>query len=109
MAPASWSTSIAHPRIVRITGLRSLVISIEITPDTANLYVRHSFPLLTQCWDSQRRELKLWSAISARELPASGYALEVNGKLKAAFSIRDGATVVEEAVKTFPNASGSNL
>jgi hypothetical protein len=26
----------------------------------------------------------------ARELPASGYALEVNGKLKAAFAIRDG-------------------
>jgi hypothetical protein len=28
----------------------------------------------------------------ARELPASGCALEVNGKLKAAFAIRDGAT-----------------
>jgi hypothetical protein len=28
----------------------------------------------------------------ARELPASGYALEVNGKLKAASAIRDGAT-----------------
>jgi hypothetical protein len=44
-----------------------------------------------------------------RELPASGYALEVNGKLKAAFAIRDRARTVEEAVKTFPNASGSNL
>jgi len=42
-------------------------------------------------------------------MPATGYALEVNGKLKAAFAIRDGATAVEEAVKTFPNASGSNL
>ncbi|MGY3591427.1 hypothetical protein ACVIGB_008994 [Bradyrhizobium sp. USDA 4341] len=51
MAPASWSTSIAHPRIVRIAGLRSLVISIGIAPDTANRFVRHSFRLLTQGWD----------------------------------------------------------
>jgi hypothetical protein len=27
----------------------------------------------------------------ARGLPASGYAIEANGKLKAAFAIRDGA------------------
>jgi hypothetical protein len=47
--------------------------------------------------------------VRARELPASGYALEVTGKLKAAFAIRGGATAVEEAVKTFLNASGSNL
>jgi hypothetical protein len=33
MAPASWSTSIAHPRIVRIAGLRSLVISMEMAPE----------------------------------------------------------------------------
>jgi hypothetical protein len=32
MAPASWSTEIAHPRIVRIVGRRSLVISIGIAP-----------------------------------------------------------------------------
>jgi hypothetical protein len=65
--------------------------------------------LLTQGWDSQWRELKVWSPIRGREMPATGYALEVNRKLKAAFAIRDGATAVEEAVKTFPNASGSNL
>jgi hypothetical protein len=29
MAPASWSTSIAHPRIVRVAG-RSRVISMAI-------------------------------------------------------------------------------
>ncbi|QHO75550.1 hypothetical protein ACH79_25810 [Bradyrhizobium sp. CCBAU 051011] len=38
----------------------------------------------------------------ARELPASGHALGVASRLKAAFAIRDGATAVEEAVKTFP-------
>jgi hypothetical protein len=43
MAPASWSTPIAHPRIVRIAGLCSRVISIEIAPDTANRFLRHSF------------------------------------------------------------------
>jgi len=44
----------------------------------------------------------------ARELPASGYALEVNSRPKAAFAFRDSATAVEEAVKA-PNASDSNL
>jgi hypothetical protein len=43
----------------------------------------------------------------ARELPASGYALEVDGKLKASFAIRDAPR--QEAVKAFLNASGSNL
>jgi hypothetical protein len=33
MAPASWSTAIAHPRIVCIAGLPSLVISMEIAPE----------------------------------------------------------------------------
>ncbi|MHC2257123.1 hypothetical protein ACVILK_006815 [Bradyrhizobium embrapense] len=34
----------AHPRSVRIGGLRSLVVSIEMAPDTTNRCVRHSFP-----------------------------------------------------------------
>jgi hypothetical protein len=71
MAPASWSTSIAHPRIVRIAGLRSLIISIGIAPDTANRFVRDSFRLLTHGWDSQWRELKVWRD-TARELTATG-------------------------------------
>jgi hypothetical protein len=49
----------------------------------------HSFRLLTQCWDSKRRELKLWVAIRARELPASGYALEVHIRLKAEFATQE--------------------
>jgi len=32
MAPASTSTILAHPSIVRNEGRRSLVISIEVTP-----------------------------------------------------------------------------
>jgi hypothetical protein len=68
------------------------------------------FRLLAQGWDSQRREFKLWSAIRARELPASGCALEVHSRLKAEFATRDGATAGEEELKKrFPNASGSNL
>ncbi|MET4800299.1 hypothetical protein [Bradyrhizobium sp. LB11.1] len=89
--------------MVRIAGLRSLVISIEITPDTANRFVRRSFRLLTHGWDSQSRELKIWSD-TARELSASGCALEVNGKLKAAFAIRDGAAA--RSCEHFLNASG---
>jgi hypothetical protein len=54
------------------------------------------------------REIKVWCAMRARELPASGYALEVNSRPKAAFAFRDSATAVEEAVKA-PNASDSNL
>jgi hypothetical protein len=33
-----------------------------MAPDTANRFVRHSFRLLTHGWDSQWRELKVWSA-----------------------------------------------
>ena len=62
---------------------------------------RHSFRLLTQCWNSQRRELKLWSAIHARELPASGCAFEVHSRLKAEFATRDGATA-GDLKKRFP-------
>ena len=37
------------------------------------------------------------------ELPASGYALEVDGRLKAEFATRDGAkTGAEELKKRFP-------
>jgi hypothetical protein len=40
---------------------------------------------------------------AARELPASGYALEVDGRLKAEFSTRDGARAgAEELKKRFP-------
>ena len=39
----------------------------------------------------------------SRELPASGYALEVDGRLKAEFATRDGAkTGAEELKKRFP-------
>src|SRR5882757_11362582 len=61
----------------------------------------HSFRLLTQCWDSQRREFKFWSAIRARELPASGYAREVHSRPKAEFATRDGATA-GDLKKCFP-------
>ena len=38
-----------------------------------------------------------------RELPASGYALEVDGRLKAEFTTRDGARAGgEELKKRFP-------
>ena len=40
---------------------------------------------------------------AARELPASGYALEVDGRLKAEFSTRDGARAgAVELKKRFP-------
>ena len=40
---------------------------------------------------------------AARDLPASGYALEVDGQFKAEFATRDGAkTGAEELKKRFP-------
>lgn len=40
---------------------------------------------------------------AARELPASGYALEVDGRLKAEFATKDGAkTGAEELKRRFP-------
>lgn len=40
---------------------------------------------------------------AARELPASGYALEVDGRLKAEFATKDGAkSGAEELKKRFP-------
>jgi hypothetical protein len=40
---------------------------------------------------------------TAHELPASGYALEVDGRLKAEFATRDGAKAgAEELKKRFP-------
>jgi hypothetical protein len=39
----------------------------------------------------------------ARDLPASGYALEVDGRFKAEFATRDGAQAgAEELKKRFP-------
>lgn len=41
--------------------------------------------------------------VAAAHLPASGYALEVDGRLKAEFATRDGAkTGAEELKKRFP-------
>jgi hypothetical protein len=40
---------------------------------------------------------------ATRELPATGYALEVDGRFKAEFATRDGAkTGAEELKKRFP-------
>jgi hypothetical protein len=40
---------------------------------------------------------------AARDLPDSGYALEVDGRLKAEFATRDGAQIgAEELKKRFP-------
>ena len=40
---------------------------------------------------------------AARELPASGYALEIDGRLKTEFATREGARVgAEELKKRFP-------
>jgi len=40
---------------------------------------------------------------AARELPTAGYAIEVDGRLKAEFKTRDGArTGAEELKKRFP-------
>ena len=40
---------------------------------------------------------------AARELPTSGYALEVDGRLKTEFTTRDGAQAgAEELKKRFP-------
>ncbi|WP_219340697.1 hypothetical protein, partial [Escherichia fergusonii] len=68
------STSIAHPRIVRIAVLRSRVISMEMAPDTANRFLRHSFRLLAHGWDSQWRELKV-CCDTAREPARKSIAL----------------------------------
>ncbi len=44
---------------------------------------------------------------AARELPALGYALEVDGRLKAEFATRDGAKAgAEELKKRFPMLRG---
>jgi hypothetical protein len=41
--------------------------------------------------------------VVARDVPASGYALEVDGRLKAEFATRDGAKAgAEELKKRFP-------
>lgn len=41
--------------------------------------------------------------VANRELPATGYALEVDGRLKAEFSTQDGARAgAEELKKRFP-------
>ena len=41
--------------------------------------------------------------LAARELPASGYALEVDGRLKAEFATKDGARAgAEELKRRFP-------
>lgn len=41
--------------------------------------------------------------VPTRELPASGYAIEVDGRLKAEFTTEDGArTGAEELKKRFP-------
>jgi hypothetical protein len=46
----------------------------------------------------------------SHELPASGYALEVDGRLKAEFATRDGAkTGAEELKKRFSHAPDQNL
>ena len=51
--------------------------------------------------DQPMRRIKMVAA--ARELPASGYALEVDGRLKAEFATRDGAKAsAEELKKRFP-------
>jgi hypothetical protein len=39
---------------------------------------------------------------AARELPTSGYALEVDGRLKAEFTTKDGARAGAEELKRFP-------
>ena len=39
---------------------------------------------------------------ATRELPASGYALEVDGRLKAEFATRDGARAGGRSKKRFP-------
>jgi hypothetical protein len=40
---------------------------------------------------------------ASRELPASGYALEIDGRLKAEFTTKDGARAgAEELKKRFP-------
>ena len=49
-----------------------------------------------------QREKKRMVA-TARELPASGYALEVDGRMKTEFQTRDGARAgAEELKKRFP-------
>ena len=52
--------------------------------------------------DAGQQPLAKMVAVS-RELPASGYALEIDGRLKAEFATRDGAkTGAEELKKRFP-------
>jgi hypothetical protein len=46
---------------------------------------------------------------AARELPALGYALEVDGRLKAEFATRDGAKAGAEELKALSHASGQSL
>jgi hypothetical protein len=48
--------------------------------------------------------------MAAREFPASGYALEVDGRLKAEFATRDGAkTGAEELKKRFPMLKSESM
>jgi hypothetical protein len=47
---------------------------------------------------------------AARELPASGFALEVDGRFKAEFATKDGARAgAEELKKRFSHASSEDL
>jgi hypothetical protein len=45
LAPASWSTWMAQPRNFRIAGLRSFVVSIQITLDTTTVHVPSFAPV----------------------------------------------------------------
>jgi hypothetical protein len=46
----------------------------------------------------------------ARELPASGYAREVDGRLKAEFATKDGAKMgAEELKKRFPCSESESM
>jgi hypothetical protein len=72
------------------------------------LFVQHDFTgasgathakISVDCFNTRRNEM----VAAARELPASGYALEVDGRLKTEFVTRDGARAgAEELKKRFP-------
>src|SRR5947208_15314745 len=63
------------------------------------VWANHANPSISTTSLHKRNEM----VAATRELPASGYALEVDGRLKAEFATKDGAkTGAEELKKRFP-------
>ncbi|MFG3598253.1 thermonuclease family protein [Bradyrhizobium sp. RDI18] len=69
------------------------------------VWATHANPSISTASLHKRKKM----VAANRKLPASGYALEVDGRLKAEFATRDGARAGGEELKAFSHASGQDL